>query len=182
MKTLKAVGVPITSEKIKYAVFEYEPDSKEKTNFDFFLVLDNSVHVSFEIKYTESEFGGISSDKKDPDKYARKWTEVYRKMVQECPYISCNEQEFYAKCHYQINRNICFAKDGDIVLFLTPKANDAVNLVEGREYIDSYTSHKPNIRNIYWEDVINALMKLIADEPELLDYYSRFKEKYIDIL
>ena len=36
--------------------------------------------------------------------------------------------------------------------------------------------------NIYWEELVDALMKQIASEPELLDYYGEFKKKYIDIL
>lgn len=182
LDVLKNVGVPITSDEIDCAIFEYEPDEKEGTNFDFYLILKDSTHVSFEIKYTESEFGGISSDKNNSGKYQRKWAEIYDKMVVSCPYINCNEQEFYGKNHYQINRNICYAKEGDIVLFLTPRANDSAGLVEGRNYIDSFTSKNHKIMNIYWEDIIEVLMKLIKNEPKLVDYYEKFKEKYIDIL
>ena len=180
LKTLKSVGVPIVSGKIKYAIFEYVPESKEGTNFDFYVILDNNSCVSFEVKYTEAEFGGISEDKRYPDRYKRKWTNAYEEMVHRCPYLSCSEEEFYSE--YQINRNICLAKEGDIVLFLTPRANDAKGILRGRKYIDSCTSSNSNIMNIYWEDVVKALMKLIVNEPELMDYYGKFKEKYIDIL
>ena len=182
LDVLKNVGVPITSDEIDCAIFEYEPDEKEGTNFDFYLVLKDNTHISFEIKYTESEFGGISPDKNNPGKYQRKWTEIYKEMVASSPYINSNEEEFYGNNHYQINRNICYAKEGDIVLFLTPRANDSAGLVEGRNYIDSFTSKNPKIMNIYWEDIIEMLMKLIKNEPELVDYYEKFKEKYIDIL
>lgn len=182
IKTLKSLQVPILSEKIECAVFEYEPDAKERTNFDFYLILDNKAHISFEIKYTESEFGSISPDRNDPKKYKHKWTEIYSEMVLACPYITCNEQEFYKKNHYQINRNICYAREGDIVLFLTPRANNSAGIVEGRHYIDSFTKTNPRIMNIYWEDISETLMNLIVNEPELMEYYNKFKEKYIDIL
>jgi len=179
IQVLKNIGVPLSSDGIKCAAFEYEPDFNERTNFDFYMVLDDDSKISMEIKYTESEFGGISPDKKDPDKYSRKWTEIYRGMVDRSPYLDCSEEEFYR--NYQVNRNISFANKGDVVLFLTPKANDAKMLNEGREYIDSYTASCPNIRNIYWEDVVSELLKLV-NVDELIDYYNKFQEKYIDIL
>lgn len=66
-------------------------------------------------------------------------------------------------------------------MFLTPKANDAAGLIEGRKYIDSLTDLYPGIRNIYWEDIVAELMSIIS-EGELVEYYSEFKRKYIDIL
>lgn len=179
VQMLKNIGVPMSSESIKCAVFEYEPDKKERTNFDFYMVLGDGSKISMEIKYTESEFGGISPDKNDPDKYTRKWAEIYQGMVDKSPYLNCSEEDFFG--NYQVNRNISFADKGDVVLFLTPKANDAKALIEGREYIDSFTEKYPNIRNIYWEDIVAELMQLIS-ESELVEYYSAFKKKYIDIL
>lgn len=179
VKTLKGIGVPLKSEQIKCAVFEYEPDSKERTNFDFYMVMADESHVSMEIKFTEAEFGGISPDKKDPEKYSRKWMDIYSEMVDKSPFLRCSEEDFYK--NYQVNRNIAFAGKDDIVLFLTPKANDAAGLVEGRKYIDSLTDLYPGIRNIYWEDIVAELMSIISDD-ELIEYYSKFKRKYIDIL
>lgn len=124
--TLQQVGVPVPTVQIKDAIFEYEPDPKEKTNFDFYMILENGVRVSIEVKYTEAEFGGISFDQKDPDKYARKWQDLYKGMVDNSPYLSCIEEAFFAQ--YQINRNICYAWENDIVLFLTPRANDEENV------------------------------------------------------
>ena len=73
------------------------------------MILKDKTHISFEIKYTELEFGGISPDKNSLGKYQRKF-----------------------------NRNICYVKAGDIVLFLTPRANYSAGLVEGRNYIYSF--------------------------------------------
>ncbi len=36
--------------KIENAVFEYEPDHEEGTNFDFYLTLDDGKRISFECK------------------------------------------------------------------------------------------------------------------------------------
>ena len=39
------------------AVFEYIPDAKEGTNFDFFLKLANGMQITWEVKFTEGGFG-----------------------------------------------------------------------------------------------------------------------------
>lgn len=179
IKALKNIGVPLSSDDIKCAVFEYEPDKNEGTNFDFYMALEDGSKVFMEIKYTESGFGGISPDKNDPDKYSRKWTGIYCEMVDKSPFLNCSKEEFYR--NYQVNRNISFANKDDVVLFLTPRANDAKKLNVGRAYIDSYTASYPKIRNIYWEDLVAELMKLVSVD-ELRDYYTKFQEKYIDIL
>jgi len=163
---------------IKDAIFEYEPDRAERTNFDFYIGLDDGRKISMEIKYTESEFGGISPDDKDPEKYHNKWENIYQAMVAANPYIDCDEQNFYD--NYQINRNIVYAKEGDIVIFLTPKANNSSGIVEGRNYIDELGNC--NVRNLYWEDIVRELLDIIKDLPELNAYYTKFYNKYIGIL
>lgn len=179
LNTLKNVGVPLNQSQIVGAIFEFEPCQKERTNFDFYIELDDGRHISIEVKYTETEFGGVSLDKNDPDKYARKWVETYKNMVNESPYLfGITENDFYA--NYQINRNIVYAKKNDIVLFLTPLENDSKKLCAGRMYIDGFINE--NIRNIYWTELTDVLMELIQDEPKLFDYYRKFREKYIAIL
>lgn len=180
IKLLKDCGVPIIGKSIKEAAFEYIPYYRERTNFDFYLVLDDGSHVSMEIKYTEADFGKVVLNPKNMDTYSKKWTKVYVPMVEKSPYLACSMEELYE--NYQINRNILYARKGDCVLFLTPRANDAPELVEGRKYIDSLTSVNPRIKNIYWEDVVGKLMPLIENDSNLFDYYQKFKEKYIDIL
>ncbi len=180
IKLLKDCGVPITGKSIKEAVFEYIPYYRERTNFDFYLVLDDGSHMSMEIKYTETEFGKVVLNPKNMETYSKKWTNVYLPMVEKSPYLDCSMEEFYE--NFQINRNVCYASKGDYVVFLTPKENDAPRLVEGRKYIDSLTRVNPRIKNIYWKEFVDKLMPLIKNEPNLLDYYQKFKEKYIDIL
>jgi hypothetical protein len=168
------------TDQIAEAIFEYEPDAEERTNFDFYLIFESEMHISFEIKYTEPEFGGISPD---PEKYARKWTTIYEGMVDRSPYLNIGKDEYYE--NYQINRNISYAREkdkkrgADYVLFLTPRANDDDGLSAGRDYIDSF--HSDHILNLYWEDVIAITQSAVKDIPELEDYYGKFFEKYIKI-
>ena len=175
LQILEDAGLGIFSgEKITDAILEYEPDRKERTNFDFFLQLTSGRHISFEVKYTESEFGGISFDRKNSNKYADKWKNIYLLMVQKSPYLSecCDENLFYK--HYQIHRNIAYAQVKDIVVFLTPRNNHVLD--EERHYIDGFGT--PNIRNLYWEDVVSVVLKKVQNDSDMYDYFCRFRDKY----
>lgn len=175
LQILQDAGLDISNEeKIKDATLEYEPDPKERTNFDFYLQMTSGRHISFEVKYTENEFGGISFDKKNPNKYSEKWKRIYLPMVQKNPYLSdhCNENLFYK--HYQIHRNIAYARTEDIVIFLTPRLNHALD--EERSYIDGFGT--PNIRNFYWEDIVSVVLKTVQNDPDMYDYFLRFCDKY----
>ena len=56
--------------------------------------------ILLSISCTETEFGGISSDKRDSDKYNRKWGHIYKKLVADSTFLFINKKEFYR--HYQI--------------------------------------------------------------------------------
>lgn len=175
LQILRDAGLDISDEeRIEDAALEYEPEPKERTNFDFFLQLTSSRHISFEVKYTESAFGSITPDERNPNKYADKWKNIYFSKVQACPYLSkhCDEALFYK--HYQIHRNIVYAGNNDIVVFLTPRLNRALD--EERRYIDSFGT--PNIRNLYWEDIVPIVLKKVQSDPEMYSYFCRFRDKY----
>ena len=176
LAVLQCCGVSIEGYKIENAVFEYEPDHEEGTNFDFYLILEDGKRISFECKYTETEFGSISSDKRDPDKYNRKWDHIYKNLIANSTFLFTDKKEFYR--HYQINRNIVYADSRDYVLFLTPRANDAKGICDGRAYIDNMENQ--HIRNIYWEDIIQITLLTVAECEPLEDYYFKFKSKYLD--
>lgn len=185
------------------AVFEYIPYAKEGTNFDFYLKLANGKQITWEIKFTESEFGGTTKAGGARDKYITKYENTYIPMLRECAYydfpdVVCDDYECLAtgvltddcsvcdKCsihrffkHYQIRRNILYAKKkGDYVLYLTPRENQALD--EGRAYIEHYATKWGTdcIRNIYWEDLLETTLYVASREPKLLDYYTKFEEKY----
>ena len=185
------------------ACFEYEPSPKERTNFDFYLELSDGRHISFEIKYTETEFGSIRPCPQDKEKYGHKWQECYLPLTQNCPYFkessicsyhfqcvqfgkfnlsypehqNCSIFEFYS--HYQISRNIVFAKKPeDIVVFLTPRENHSLD--HERQYIDLFArKHSTiNILNLYWEDLLERTLSATQSCPKLFDYFQQLKEKY----
>jgi hypothetical protein len=101
-------------------------------------------------------------------------------MVKRSSFLHCDEVGFYDE--FQINRNICYAGKEDVAVFLTPKANNCRGIEKGRKYIDLLNRNYSNIMNLYWEDLVDCTMKRVSRDKELLDYYSKFKKKYIDIL
>lgn len=184
------------------AIFEYIPCAKEGTNFDFYLKLTDGKQITWEIKFTESEFGRTTQGGENK-KYIDKYEETYIPMLRDCAYYDfpdvdcddyrclqtgvltddccahdkCSINEFYR--YYQIRRNILYAKKkGDYVLFLTPRENKALD--EGRAYIEQYASKwgTDHIRNIYWEDLLDTTLRVVSCEPQLFEYYTKFKEKY----
>ena len=175
------------NDKIIAAAFEYEPErrcnfnEREGTNLDFYMELSSDRKISIEVKYTESEFGS-PSDKIDKNKYKNKWNSIYKKMVKDSPFLCESEiKECDDFCrNYQINRNIAYAGKNDYVLFLTPKANDEAKIKTGREYIEKF--HNAQIKNIYWEELMEKTKKAVNSFPELKEYYAKFCGKYISIL
>lgn len=185
------------------AVFEHIPYAKEGTNFDFYLKLASGKQITWEIKFTESEFGGTTQTGGARDKYITKYQQIYIPMLRDCAYhdfrdVACDAYQCLGtgvltddcrgrdKCsiyrfyqHYQIRRNILYARNkGDYVLFLTPRENHGLD--EGRAYIEQYATRCATdcIRNIYWEDLLETTLYVVSCEPELLGYYTKFKEKY----
>ena len=177
LATLRRCGLQIANDlSVENAVLGYASDWEERTNFDFFLALSDGTQISFEVKYTENEFGGVKADPKDPDKYVRKWRDVYEELITSCIHSriqNMTPDEYYG--HYQICRNITYArKADDIVVFLTPRENDMLDAE--RDYIDGFNS--PNIRNLYWEDVLMVLEAACSSDADMADYFARFKDKY----
>ena len=201
---LEKEGLGVTRfDEITDAVFEYVPTPKEGTNFDFYLKFSGGKQITWEIKFTESEFGGIAKAANARIDYVKKFADVYKKMLRDSfyfsfPPITCaNNQcltsdvaadgcQSHADCliynfykHYQINRNILYAKNADdCVVFLTPRENE--NLNEGRAYVEKLANgwNTKNIRNLYWEELLKTTLQVVSCEPQLYDYYTKFKAKY----
>lgn len=198
-------GVDVAGTEFVDAIFEYEPDSAEGTNFDFYLSLSNGRRISWEIKFTEKDFGGTTKKKGEEERYITKWETVYMPMLRKCVYhdypdVDCDDYRCLAsgkltddccahdKCsihefyrYYQIRRNIAYAQqEGDYVLFLTPRENKSLD--EGRIYIETYANkyNTKHIRNVYWEDLLNITLQVVSCDSDLLDYYTKFKCKYFE--
>lgn len=185
LQILARMGLDVSSlGELTDAVLEHVPNGKEGTNFDFFLKFTGG-QITWEIKFTEKEFGGVSGTV-GGDTYREKYRRIYLPMLAQCafpdPAEPCADSEEAMEAffrHYQIRRNILYASSrADYVLFLTPRENPT--LEDGRAYIERYAAGcgTDHIRNLYWEDLLETTLAVVCDVPELLSYYTRFREKY----
>lgn len=205
LKLLSRFGIAVDNSLITDAIFEYEPDRDEGTNFDFFLKLSDGRNISWEVKFTEVEFGRISYDISKLKKYCCKWQDTYIPLLRKCAYFNSNRiddgchcclnvrksiyecikfpkfssYEFYQ--HYQIHRNIAYAESIiDYVLFLSPRENYHLN--NDRAYIDKFAQDHStsNIKNIYWEDLLDSTLDVVSNNAGALEYFRQFKYKYFE--
>lgn len=135
------------NEKSEYGEFEVIA-GEEKTNVDFTIHLKNGKNVYFEIKYTEPEFGAVSSST-DESKYRNYYNDCH-KGVQI-------DWDDYKK-HYQIVRNVCLSENGNYTIFLLPRSNDSINICyeKGIRKINNFDKFKNSVKRIMWEDLLLA--------------------------
>lgn len=152
--------------------FEHTPDGKKHTNFDFYLELTNGMKIYVEVKYTENGFGGITKDKKYPDRYEKEWNGFYEKQLKDSMYLKdMSDADFYK--NYQINRNIAYVKsDKDFVCFVYPFEN--ISLYKRLE-----TINLKNVFKIDWCDICQTALQ-VTEGTIYYDHYILFKEKYLD--
>ncbi len=156
----------------------------EKSQFDFF-ILDEKTKIFFEIKFTESSFGGWSINKDTSCQaianhcaYVEKG---YKILLKENPYftlqckqdiISTKQDEFsnprisFNK-HYQLFRNALKADSCSFVVFIYPEANPGPKK-EFKSFSDNLVEGQSHIIALEWEELTAYMC------PD-------FEEKYINI-
>lgn len=130
--------------------FEYIPDYKEYTNFDYYIE-GNGYKLYFEIKYTEDGFGRANND----DSFKKRFETIYARMIENCICLKSkdiSENDF--RRYYQLFRNVLRCTNcKEYVFFVFPRENDKVK----SEFDNFYRCYiKPewmsNVRAIHWED------------------------------
>lgn len=167
---LSALGSP--GEPVAKWRFEEVLDPGEGTNFDVAITLASGRRVLVEVKLTESEFGTCAND----HKHQRKLTDIYTNRLagKVAPEV-LEEAAFFAR--YQILRNVSYARETTDVVFLVPEANEA--LAEGISFIREtvLADHRPSVRVVYLEDLLDTLERLVAGAPLAHDV-SDLRRKY----
>lgn len=164
------------------ACFEKESDIEKvaetdrKTNFDFFLQLDNNLKVYFEIKYSESEFGKAKNDEEHIVKFSR----TYQPLLRNNSFIRTEYKDMDTFLgSYQIMRNLVHLNYKNFVVFLYPEANRNIHRQAQIAYESILSDNgKERFKILLLEKVIDDIMKRIKTN-KLLDHYKEFKNKYL---
>ncbi len=157
------------------------PRARKPTEFDFYIETDTGKTVTFEVKYSENNFGGPSKeDGKYKDTYIEKFNKVYQEMMSD-HIIKNNDTESFLD-NYQIMRNLVNILDKNhYAVFLVPMDNEPVakKAVEACNWVTQ--DYRDNVKVLYLEDIVNTLINEVPDE-ELRRYYQNdFSNKYLNI-
>ena len=145
--------------------FEFEPNKKERTNFDAFIQTNKNDYY-FELKFTESEFGS----KEINDKTILRYNEIYKEKMKKFNITA----ELFLN-NYQIFRNLSYINTG-IINFIIPKSridlnNKLCNVL--KNYCNLELRTRINI--LYIEEIVKKAISV----KKLNEYYKIFYEKYL---
>lgn len=159
---------------IKDSCFEYVP-IKNSTNFDFYAKDESNGQYFFEIKYTED---GItkSGGGKTPFKA---YELFYKKDVEANPTFANIDANMFVNKHFQAYRNMVKGNGIDYSIFITMRSNPNTSKELESSISDLGVTALPNIKILYWEDLIDLVIKLVGDNNYLNEYYKKLKTKYI---
>lgn len=204
LRILERLGIRMEDSELLDAGFDHCPVPEEGTCFDLYLRLNDGRRLFWSACFGEGSFGRLPRSRSGAEGTIRDWEQLYTPLLRKCVYhelpdVTCEEycclstgglnrdcpvwrncpiHEFYR--FFQIRRSILHAgRKGDCVLFLSPLSNR--KLEEERAYIGLYAKRwdTDNIRAVYWEQLISVTMQTVAEEPELLDYYRGWRERYL---
>ena len=170
---------PIIDEKIIHELIpsainathpEFEKKNEDDTQFDFYFE-SNNLKYSFEVKYTEEDFGIAPND----EKHVEKWNTLYKVKLMKILDNEITSEEFFEE--YQLWRNICFTADNYEVRFVFPRfRNDLAGKVEAAKQ-KCKDDFKKKIDIIFVDNFVNKM--IASDNSRLKDHYSEFKRKYL---
>jgi hypothetical protein len=156
--------------------FEHVADTKERTNFDFYIELRGGPELLFEAKLSESGFGSASPN----DAREAKLETMYAPSLRDKVRPEYLEPERFFR-YYQLLRNISYVRsDGSAVLYLVaPKANPSTT--EEVELLDHMLlpECRQYVRALWLEEAVAALESL--DDEFLVGHFKEFGEKYVTV-
>lgn len=154
--------------------FEKILDSREFTNFDFFVEHLNKKRTLFEIKYTEKKFATTVGGRRHQIKYEK----IYKPRLERILKPEFLNQDFMFS-NYQIVRNLSYIDENTTVVFLFPKAN--LDLQDTEKIISEIIlpNYINQVKIIYLE---NLTLQILDSKTlkRLHPIYEIFKNIYID--
>jgi hypothetical protein len=169
VEALGLPGIPCSG-----SMFEFVPDLAERTNIDFMMPFTSGARALFEIKYTEQDFAKAKPDIEHHSKFNR----IYAPRLATKLRPDFHRAEFFFE-HYQIARNILHLGDHpeDSVIFLIPRANQALGYLATVLDQMALPSIRPRIRIVYFEDLLQTLAHHVA-HTSFEQPLAEFREKY----
>jgi len=164
----------ITNNTFMSCEFEKILDTKESTNFDFYVQQQNGHKVLFEIKYTENEFGKTVAD----ENHIKKYNTIYRPKLEKVLRPEFLNQKFVFE-NYQIIRNLSYVNDLTTIVFLFPEANQDLQETEDLIRKILLPDLVQQTRVVYLE---NLTRQILQSEylKQLHPFFDTFKQIYID--
>ncbi|MBR5585853.1 MAG: hypothetical protein IKW36_06405 [Alistipes sp.] len=161
IELLHSVGIEVSTE--ARCAFEYKDEMGDDTQFDFY-VEDAQTRVYFEIKYTESSFGGAVKDESHRNKFDTTYCKALSRV--QCLTAKPSFDEYTAD--YQLYRYaIRLTNKRKYVILLYPRDNKRV-----RRGAESFVKqriteeYRDNMVLLHWEDIV-------APDSELYTKYFR---------
>lgn len=140
--------------------FEYIPDAKEGTSFDF-SITDGTTIILFEIKYTENGFGKARDDNGHNAKFDR----LYSALLKSKRTLRSDIGKDVFLKYYQLSRNAIRTNDDTWLVVMFPGDNEACRKQLEEFCKECVAEHAPNrILSLTWEDAIAASELSAASE------------------
>ena len=137
----------IKNGKIIKCEFEKIIDSKEFTNFDFYIEHEDNRRTLFEIKYTEKKFVTTTGSNGHSSKYEK----IYKPKLEMILKPEFLNQDFVFS-NYQIVRNLSYLNENTTIVFLFPKANTDLQNTEKLISEIILSKYLEQVKIIYLED------------------------------
>ena len=149
---------------------EYEKKNHDETQFDFYIKDDNQEY-SFEVKYTEDDFGSAPMD----SSHEAKWKTIYKDKMKNILKTEMTCEEFLDE--YQLWRNILFATEGMEVRFVFPKFREDLTEKVNNAKKQCNEDIKKKIDIIYVDTFVSKMKE--SNDENLRKHYSEFERKYL---
>jgi hypothetical protein len=152
-------------------------NAARRTSFDFHLRNQEGRDLLVEVKYTEDGFGCAKVDAE----HLKKFRDTYLPLLEGSAYLTsaCNDPKFFLK-NYQVLRNLVHITPQAEVVFLFPRANQAVaeQAAHARETLLT-DSGRQRMRIVFLEDLVADFIAACR-QTSLDGYYESFRRKYLD--
>jgi len=154
--------------------FEKILDSKEFTNFDFYVEHKNNKRTLFEIKYTERKFATTTGGKGHSNKYEK----IYKPRLEKILKHEFINQDFVFN-NYQIVRNLSYLDENTTVVFLFPKANLDLEKTENLIAEIIQQKYSKQVKVIYLEDFVLQILRSNYLKP-IHTIYEKLEKIYVN--